>query len=64
MKVYRIDIPAYEAWLSAQNLGSCAFTADDLVTVDSLGGKWAYNVDCLFVSVGKMPARFLIPVEA
>lgn len=62
---YRIDIPAYEAWMAENRLGSNSFTADDIVIVGRIAGEQAHDVTTLgyFLTVD-MPARFLIPVEA
>lgn len=61
---YRVDIERYEAWLSERCMGSCVFTADDVVSVGrvSADGQTAYGVwaDGWFASVEWMPTEFLI----
>lgn len=58
---YRVDVAAYERWLSARRCGSCQFTEDDELSAENVGAYWAYNVTCKgqFVSVYQMPKRFL-----
>lgn len=61
---YRVDIAAYERWLSERCMGSSVFTFDDVVTVGrvSADGATAYGVSAPVwgVSVEWMPTEFLI----